>query len=68
MHRRSEKDRRARGKTKSFPLRDSGGQWIQADRRVLAGRRSNSIECVRDELGELFDLSEARDLPMNPDD
>ena len=56
MNRRNKIDRRSWGKTKPFPFKDSSGEWVRTDRRILLGRRRNSIESVWQELEELYDF------------
>jgi hypothetical protein len=61
VNRRDKNDRRSWGKTKPFPFKDSSGEWVRKDRRVLLGRRRNSIESVWQELEELYDFSAIMD-------
>jgi hypothetical protein len=56
MGRRNKKDRRSWGEARPFPFRDSDGQKVTSERRVLHGRRRNSIEGVWDELEQLYDF------------
>ncbi|MGH1538661.1 MAG: hypothetical protein ACRBDX_11545 [Gammaproteobacteria bacterium] len=51
-NRRSDSDRRISKQSASFPLRDSQGILVAADRRICADRRTNGLEVTESDLSK----------------